>query len=469
MREMVGAWEMQIQKYSEGKPETEKYFLWVSHDWTRHHTDKTDKKSRGITNWKNYSETMIDKAYLAARQLGIASRPLEREVGGVLIRGFIVAPHDALCARRGCYCEFVGPRNVKGTAWSSEMGFDESGKPTGKVSVIFNGFLLEGTDAGTLAGTDKGTLEGTLVGTDKGTLEGTENNVLQGEACRDGRSIDEVFENPEDSQELVGIKPAVSASDSRTYPGFRAFPLVSQFLEGQPVLADPKAASHLSSGLLTDQKQMPGHPLREGLTASTTDDNEPSATEVKNDATESTATADKLSACAPLSSAPDLPARPSVGQYFAGAGDNILDSLCDGEFNAAIEKVWKRWGDLDDACREVVRTYGSMILVDRKTLSYLVGKVMDVLVREHSGRVNKYMTSTFAWPPGLLKAKEALEHGGALLRDRPPDFVTVFEEMTAEKLAAWNEFSDSDEGQKYPDVEQRFEVFQKIYANGESK
>jgi hypothetical protein len=104
-----------------------------------------------------------------------------------------------------------------------------------------------------------------------------------------------------------------------------------------------------------------------------------------------------------------------------------------------------------------------MILVDRKTLSYLVGKVMDVLVENHTGPNHYAQPSKRPWPPGLLKAKEVLERGGALLRDQPPAPL-LFEEMTDEKLAAWNEFSASEEGQQYADPEVRREVFDKLWS-----
>jgi hypothetical protein len=129
LREVVGAWEQHVRKYGQD-------FIWVDHNWTIVHTDKSPAKARSITQWENYSDTMVKKAYRVARQLGIISRPFKKEIGGVPVRGFAVAPHDALCIRKGCYCAFVGPRNVKGTSWRAEMDFDEHGKPTGKVSIV---------------------------------------------------------------------------------------------------------------------------------------------------------------------------------------------------------------------------------------------------------------------------------------------------------------------------------------------
>jgi hypothetical protein len=294
--------------------------------------------------------------------------------------------------------------------------------------------VAEGNRKGTPAGNQKGAHEGTPAG----TPAGNQKEVQQGEPQGSTSNINEVFENAGDSQELDGTNTAISASDLRLFPASPAFPLVSHSVQGPsnlPNRAQFESASFLSSSeLLTDQKQGLDHPLREGPTPSTTADSVPSAAEVKDAATDE-AIADNLPSCAPRSSATAAQARPSVAEYFANAGSDILDAMCDGEFNPEIEKVWKRWNDLDYACREVVRTYSTMILVDRRTLAHLIGKVMDVLKRDHTGPDSRWLTSKAPWPPGLLKAKAALMRGGAPLRDRPAEKgARLWEHFTAEVM-----------------------------------
>jgi hypothetical protein len=122
----------------------------------------------------------------------------------VIRRGFILTPHDALCKKIDAGCLWVGPYEIPGTSWRSEMGFSD-GKPTGKKSIIFKGFFSE-------KGTVKGQKEGTESGTDKGQEQGTETLANAGygvgSVVKSPKTIDKIGVSKNDEESRRSISEA---------------------------------------------------------------------------------------------------------------------------------------------------------------------------------------------------------------------------------------------------------------------
>jgi hypothetical protein len=178
MREVVGSWEAQLRKYP-----NEFNFIWIDVPWTVEHTVKgpnkkvsfKERKERGL----NYSRNMVGRVYLKAREEGIASRPFEMEIDGVVQLGFVLTPHDALCNRESVGCRLVGPYKIPGTSWRSEMQFKDD-KPTGKKSIIFRGFLgRAGHHAGHEVGHHVGHHAGHEVGHQSDVQSGSPEDVMK--------------------------------------------------------------------------------------------------------------------------------------------------------------------------------------------------------------------------------------------------------------------------------------------------
>ena len=68
-----------------------------------------------------YSLSMVEKALKALRATGIISRQhaiaLQQRRTFIIDHAYVIAPHDALCMKKGSCCRFVGPGRVPGTKW----------------------------------------------------------------------------------------------------------------------------------------------------------------------------------------------------------------------------------------------------------------------------------------------------------------------------------------------------------------
>jgi hypothetical protein len=192
LREVVGAWENQLRKYP-----NDKNFLWVDVPWTVSHTVKGHEKNVDFKSRVSHSRWMVEGAYLAARELGIVSRPFETEIEGHGVkRGFVLTPHNALCRRTKVGCLFVGPCKIPGTSWRTEMLFSD-GKPSGKKSIIFTGFMEKGEEEGKERGKERGKEQGK----DEGKDEGKENRLTSGQ----GNSHIETSDSSADSGKSEAI------------------------------------------------------------------------------------------------------------------------------------------------------------------------------------------------------------------------------------------------------------------------
>jgi hypothetical protein len=358
MREIVGAWEAQLRKWP-----NDKNFLWVDVPWTIEHTVKgpdkriglKERKERGLT----YSRTMVEKAYLCARELGIVSRPFEQEIDGEVHRGFILAPHDALCRITDKGCQFVGPGIVRGTSWHLEVAFKDE-KPTSKRTIVFKGFLRPGTQDGTDLGTD----EGMQLGTHQGMDEGTENIDQEGDGKR--------------RAEIVEVKADNRKSDVISQPKIERSPVshLSQLAHQSQIDQESQNSSASPSGLLTDENRQ------------LCNETEKHSHSIK-----------------------------TVGQHFEGVDeDDVLRVMTDGEFdekNSSLKK-FDSWANLRAAASQVVTESKEMPLKDRKSLAHLIGKVISTVASDREADTRLFKDKQPYYPKALLSVKGLIAQGGPL-------------------------------------------------------
>jgi hypothetical protein len=314
LREVIGAWESQLRKYP-----NDKNFLWVDVPWTVLHTVKGHEKNVSFKNRVSHGRWMVEEAYLAARELGIVSRPFETEIPGHGIkRGFILTPHDALCCRTKVGCLFVGPYKVPGTSWRSEALFRD-GKPSGKKTIIFVGFLRPGKDEGK----------------EQGKEEGKENRVTEGQ----GKSITETADFFTDNGEneaipqqnsVYTLDPCESVHSRKTYE--------------TPESCETKIRSDGNA------KRQQGETVSLTSTSSLTHQTEPN--------------------------------HPSVATHFKNTSDYVL-LVTDGLVPLPqTEREAKPYAGLDFAVMQATVEYSNVVLADRRVLALIMNRAINILGKD---------------------------------------------------------------------------------------
>jgi hypothetical protein len=98
--------------------------VWITTKSILKHCKNYDIKVKGKPT--SYSLSMVEKSLNALRQCGIISRQraveLQERRTFVINHAFVVAPHDALCIKKGSCCRFVGPGAVPGWKWGIADG-----------------------------------------------------------------------------------------------------------------------------------------------------------------------------------------------------------------------------------------------------------------------------------------------------------------------------------------------------------
>jgi hypothetical protein len=355
LREVIGAWENQLRKYP-----NDENFLGVDVPWTVARTVKGPQKNVSFKDRISHSRWMVEEAYLAARELGIVSRPFETEIEGHGVkRGFVLTPHDALCQRTATGCLFVGPCEIPGTSWRTEMLFTAE-KPNLKKSIVFAGFLEKGKDEGK----------------EWGKEAGKENGVTSGQ----GNSPDETAEMAGDRRQIDRIPQSNS---------------VHSF--------DSCESSESPYSCKTDE-------TRDFETVSHGDaygDQEKSKCEVKTDLSLST-------------SSHSLTHKPnqSIASHFESCNDVVLlvtDGLVarpseqsdSGVKVAAHDAKYWEHQSLCNSVSKAVREMGDQPLVDRKTLAAVMNRAIAI----HGGRVPKHIFKVM---------KDFSEQGGKITMVPPP-------------------------------------------------
>jgi hypothetical protein len=462
MREIIGAWEAQLRKYP-----NERNFLWVDVPWTVAHTVKGhDKKvnfKERLAKKLNYGRDIVDKAYLTARQMGIVSRLMDMEIDGVIRRGFVLTPHDALCKNTDKGCLWVGPYKILGTSWRSEMGFS-NGKPTGKKSVIFKGFLKA---KGTELGTDKGTGSGTDKGTEPGQEEGTENLVRVGY----GPSSVKVVEPIKDSER----KFSISESSVALYP---EVPLVSPN-QRDPLVRLPRqtgddSPSLSASDLLTKTGDdgVIGNDTRAKTEAVTADKKPPVQTETVQEVQETNHPfVEQLVRPAAAAPGPTCTIAEHFSQvevsddwklrYLQVATDglltfdpqnkNVWGQSLDKELTAGYEKA-------DIAIRKAVERIGHAMMIGRKSLVEVLNMAINEMPTKKLPKPVFKVMKQLAESGGAATLRAAKKHAPA------PKIEPLTSEETKARIAAWNDFNESAEGQAYKNFLERGEAFEKIWS-----
>jgi hypothetical protein len=93
--------------------------VWITAKSIQKHCKNYDIKVNGKPT--PYSQSMVEKALSALREKNIISRQhaieLQERRTFVIDHAYVVAPHDALCMKKGSCCRFMGPGRVPGTKW----------------------------------------------------------------------------------------------------------------------------------------------------------------------------------------------------------------------------------------------------------------------------------------------------------------------------------------------------------------
>jgi len=94
--------------------------VWVTANSIQKHAKNYEVKLKGKPT--TYGLRMIELCLQACRAQGIISRQHAMQVqerrGFIIDHTYVVAPHDALCMRKGGFCRFVGVGRVPGTKWA---------------------------------------------------------------------------------------------------------------------------------------------------------------------------------------------------------------------------------------------------------------------------------------------------------------------------------------------------------------
>jgi len=325
---------------------------------------------------------MVDRAYFAAREMGIVSRPLDMEIDGVMRRGFILTPHDALCVRTKVGCLHVGPYRVPGSSWRTEMLFKD-GKPTGKKSVVFKGFLGR-------SGHEKGQEVAQYSGHEKGQYSGQEEGQQN---CRAAGSVvgsvvktPEIFEPVVNNGNVEGTPPSISESKSGTYP---VFPSVRRDPKDLTDLPNPKpkprAGGEDDHQLSSFGNDRPTNPADMG-------------SKVRTIAEYLKGVTDKgLIYCL------------TDGQLDSQepASKNPQFVLVDGKpipFGRDAELKYDHWPQLIAACRSAIELRATHEMKDRETLSKVMRDAMRLLKAKHGVNI----------PKPWLRIIDDLKEGGKL-------------------------------------------------------
>ena len=450
MREVVGALEHHLHK----KYRNDQNFLWVDVPWIALHTVRGSNKKVSMAAREAdpslcHSQRMVEHALLALRELGIISRPMDKEIEGVVQHGFILTPHDALCKRVKTGCLWVGPRLIPGTHWLSEMLFKD-GKPTGKKSIQFMGFLKAEV-------TVPGTVPGTVVGTVVGTVSGTGNAVEAGYGGGYGDKSTKAVEPVEDSQGVTDQQPSISESRAGITHVFHLVQSVQEAREDRPALQTGDDAPLSSFDSLTKtgndgvnviepsnatgSEQVERKPSPQAAIAPETQEtNRPSIVETE---------------LAPAFEPTVAPATPpvTIAEHFDRvellAADKLryLQVATDGLLTLESKNQWgydankKAYSDLDNAIREAVKKIGHTLMHGRKSL----GEVLDLTI-VMQGKL----------PPAVFKILRQLKESGGdtVLRitkqkRSAPKTESIPDELKA-RIAAWEAFRERPENKGLP-------------------
>jgi hypothetical protein len=357
------------------------------------------------TSKKPYSQVSVEKMLGEIRKLGILSERKRMLVDFNGYRdyreGWQLARHDDVCELQDSCCIFSV---AKAKGWLRDSGGMAAG---------------QSRDGG-------------------GMVAGQSRDSLQ-DSKRDSTDSLHQRANTED----VHASDAVLQSDLQpSLVMLVSYPPVSMRDTGSPLSANAQILN--CEKLLTDydEPQPPDHPLRVTEQPSFDEDLGVGVEEIKSDSTGGSDSREEPRARGL-----------TVGAYFAN-GRDILDLMSDGEFNRDFEKKYKRWDELEDACREAVKGWQRVPMQGRRTLFELMGKAVDIMQRanpEYSH--NPHSPSKWLIPPGWYKAKGILKHGGELMLQSNATAMSLWDrfvadeshkyETTEARMSAWDEYERS--------------------------